>query len=77
MIHDAVHTGQLIIWGAAASVGLLTALAATLLVAAGITAFDHIARRHHQRRGLRRLEHYANHPGARRLHNTDRKENET
>ncbi|WP_322500843.1 hypothetical protein TR631_12615 [Streptomyces rochei] len=77
MIHDAVHAGQLIIWGAAASVGLLTVLAATLLVAAGITAFDHIARRHHHHRGLRRLEQYANHPGARRLHNTDRKENET
>jgi len=74
VIHDAVETAQLIIVGAALSVGILAALAAALIVAIGYAAFTHIAGRYHRRRELRRIENYANHPGARRLHTPDRKE---
>jgi sterol desaturase/sphingolipid hydroxylase (fatty acid hydroxylase superfamily) len=68
VIHEAVEAGQVIVWGAVVSVGLLTACAAWLIVAIGYAASHHIASRHHRRRGLRRLENYANHPLAHRLH---------
>ncbi|MFD8200026.1 hypothetical protein [Streptomyces sp. NPDC059701] len=52
-----------------------------LAVAAGLWATARVSRRiaHrlHQRRGLRRIEHYANHPLAHRLHTADRKETES
>ncbi|MDT0608791.1 hypothetical protein [Streptomyces lancefieldiae] len=52
-----------------------------LTVAAGLWATGRaahgIADRIHRRRELRRIEQYANHPAARRLHTTPRKENES
>ncbi|MEU0847675.1 hypothetical protein ABZ387_06870 [Streptomyces flaveolus] len=77
MIHEAVEAGQLIVWGAVISVGFLTACAATLTVAIGYAAGHHIATRLHRRRDLRRIEDYANHQLAHRLHTPDRKETES
>jgi hypothetical protein len=77
VIYKAVEAGQVIVWGAVISVGLLTACAAWLIVAIGYAAGHHIATHYHQRRGLRRIEHYANHPLAHRLHTPDRKETES
>jgi hypothetical protein len=74
VIHEAVEAGQVIVWGAIISVGLLTACAAWLIVAIGYAAGHHIASRYHRRRDLHRLEAYANHKLAHRLHSPDRKE---
>jgi hypothetical protein len=77
VIADAVHTAEAIIWGAIVAFALLTASVAGLAIAAGAAAGDAIARRYHLRRAIHRLEHEANHPGARALLDDIRKENES
>ncbi|MFJ7176459.1 hypothetical protein ACIQXA_08625 [Streptomyces massasporeus] len=74
MIDEAVHTAEVIVWGAIASFAFLAVSVAGLAVTAGAAAADAIARRYHVRRAIHRLEHEANHPGARRLLNDIRKE---
>jgi sterol desaturase/sphingolipid hydroxylase (fatty acid hydroxylase superfamily) len=74
VIHEAVEASQVIVWGAVISVGLLCACAAWLAVAIGYAVGHHIASRFHRRRELQRIEAYANHPLAHRLHSPDRKE---
>lgn len=44
MITEAFQTGEAILWGAIASVGLLTAFFSTAIVAAGMRAADAVAR---------------------------------
>ncbi|WP_329472662.1 hypothetical protein OIE75_29385 [Streptomyces sp. NBC_01723] len=56
---------------AAAGICAALTIAATAICRAAITA---TRRRRHTRRELRRIEHYANHPGARQLHTTPREE---
>ena len=69
---DACITGFLT--AGAASVALLTAGATALVIATGYRAGTAIATRQQIRHGIRDLEHYANHPGARAIHDQPRKE---
>ncbi|MBR8638677.1 hypothetical protein KEF29_03525 [Streptomyces tuirus] len=64
MIREAVHTAEVIVWGAIASVALLTVSIAGLAITAGAAAGDAIAHRHHTRQAIRRLEHHANRTSA-------------
>ncbi|MFD5910291.1 hypothetical protein ACFWHL_16390 [Streptomyces massasporeus] len=75
MIAEAVHTAELIVWGAIASFAFLTVSVAGLAITAGAAAGDAIARQYHLRKAIHRLEHHANHPGARALLDDIRKEN--
>lgn len=74
MITEAIETVEAVIWGAIVSFAILAVSIAGLAITAGAAVGDAIARRHHIRRAIHRLEHHANHPGVRALLDDIRKE---